>query len=334
MKTHATTFITASFLALVASFGLYTCGMVDTSKDAMEILRRVPNDNILLVSIRPSEIFESQLVQIMLERVKDTKEFKESTQHFQEELGLNLQQDVERILVMSNDLKSLPHSACILMQGNMKPFNSAIDSALAFDKVRHQVHSIEGWKVNEIHAPNRHDGKHNPGTIFVYNDDTEIIATPRISIMQRMLAVKKRGGETLANNRDFIRQFHNLKYTRHAWGIVQVGGLMDDILKKVREKKPDLNIHKLAINELQGGVYLTDAVGISFEAYCPDRDQVTLLYEAANGFLAFGKLTFGSFPEMRKILDGIEILKIDDRVVVNSMVSLDDLTALEKLKEL
>ena len=109
---------------------------------------------------------------------------------------------------------------------------------------------------------------------------------------------------------------------------------MDDILKKEREKKPEINIHKMEIRELQGGVYINEAIGLSFEAYCPDPDQVTLLNEAINGILALGKLTFGSLPEIRKILDGIEILKIDDRVVVNTRVSLEQLAALEKLREL
>ena len=334
MKTHINDYRPVYLLMLLTSIGLSSCGTNEMSKDAMDILRRVPDDNVLLVSIRPDEIFGSQIVQNIIRQERHKSKFEESREHFKKELGLNLEKDVERILIMSADLKNMPASACVLIQGNMKPFNAAVDSALKFEKIGHSFHTVQGLKVIELDARKMERKGHGPSTIFLYNDDDEIIVTPARQVMERMLTIKKHGGETLANDRDFIRQFQNLKYTRHAWGIVQVEGLMDDILKKVREKKPEINIHKMEIRELQGGIYINEAVGVSFEAYCPDRDQVTLLNEAVNGFLALGKLTFGSLPEIRKILDGIEILKIDARIVVNIRVSLEQLAALEKLKEM
>lgn len=327
MKTITRLFTdTATVLLIVAVSVIALRCSSEKSMDSLEILRRIPADNALLVTFKPAEMLRSNLFQSLSLKGKEMKNIHKAGREFRAKTGINPIDDVERVVIMSGNLRNIESSWCILIQGNMKGFYT--DSIRAEKDIEFNTESTTEWNVEHLIIRKKGEPMH----VYLYHDDGEIMFAAREDIMKRMLDIKRNGGKTLDEDVSFIRRFRNLAYTKHAWGTISVGDLMDDVIKKVHEKKPDLKINKLEISNIQSGIYLNGKLGVSANVFCPNREQTTLLHDALNGLLAFGKLTFGSTPEMRKILDNVEVTQTEDQLNVNASISLQEILALENLK--
>lgn len=314
-------------MLLLAIFPLliFRCSQ-DNSRDALEVLRRIPQNNKLIVSFRPAETFRSNFFQSLSSQ--DRKELREifrAERRLRSKTGINVIDDIERIIIMSSDLRNLENSWCVLVQGNMSEF--FMDSLCAEKEIECDSLTMRGWTAYKVSIHKR--TKHLD--VYLYHDDEEILLASKEELMDDMLDIKRSGGNTLEDSDSFIREFRTLPFTRNAWGMIDVGEIIDDVLKKVNQKKPDLRIAKLEITRIQGGMYVNDKLGISINTQCPNPEQARLLHDAAIGMLAFGKLTFGSIPAIRQILDKVEISHAENGISIISNISIEEVKALQEL---
>ena len=76
---------------------------------------------------------------------------------------------------------------------------------------------------------------------------------------------------------------------------------------------------------------IDDHVAFGLQAYCDNAEQSRLLEDALKGFMAMGKLTGGMVPQVRELLDKIEIRNADNRIEVIVDIPIKDIQALQEL---
>ena len=131
----------------------------------------------------------------------------------------------------------------------------------------------------------------------------------------------------------FMQKYDSIRYREHIWFMLPVEGIMNDVLDKVQAAKPDFQLDIKNITGIQGGINLGDELGVSLQAYCTNEELVTLFADTINGFIAMGKLTVGSLPQVREILDTIEVSKNENLLECNVSLPLENLMALQALKK-
>jgi len=242
--------------------------------------------------------------------------------------GVDLAKDIDRIVIMSEDIRNFSKTWSVLVQGDLNV--SFIDSLITHTEIGDSVFALRGFDVHYITAANKADFL----KLYVCFDENEALISSGKTLMDKMLGLKQGKGKALADNKLIMQKYDSIKYREHIWFMLPVEGLMNDVLDKVQAARPDFKLDIKNISAIQGGLNLGDELGVSLQAYCTDKELVALFADTINGFIAMGKLTVGSIPQVREILDTIEVSKNENLLECNVSLPLENLLALQALKNM
>ena len=308
------------------------CGKKEAVDENAHILQRIPENNVLIVSVKPKEILKSPFIAALSSLSEKNKnnfdEYREKESQFRKLTGIDPAEDIERIMILSEDLRNFPETWSIIAQGNMKM--TFLDSLLTVAEIPDSMIVVRGFDVRYIKAP----GNGNFLKLYMYFDDHEIMMTSNETILDKMLGLKKGKGNSIADSEHFKERYASLKYTDHIWFMLPVEGLMNDVMAKIRTQRPDFKLDIQNITDIQGSIGFGNDAGLSLQAYCSDTELVGLFADTINGFIAMGKLTVGAVPQIREVLNAIEVTKQDNLLECSVTMPVENLIALQALKDL
>ncbi|MBN1292443.1 MAG: hypothetical protein JXB48_11445 [Candidatus Latescibacteria bacterium] len=319
------------FIILMMIF-ITGCGKKEPVDENVHILQRIPENNVLIVSVKPTEILKSPFIAALSSLNEKNKnnfdEYREKESEFRKLTGIDPAKDIERIMILSEDLRNFPQTWSIIAQGNLKM--TFLDSLLTKAEIPDSMIVVRGFDVHYLKA--RNNG--NFLKLYMYFDDHEVMMTSNESILDKMLGLKKGSGNSIADSEHFKERYASLKYTDHIWFMLPVEGLMNDVMAKIRTQRPDFKLDIQNITDIQGSVGFGNDAGLSLQAYCSDTELVGLFADTINGFIAMGKLTVGAVPQIREVLNSIEVTEQDKLLECNVKVPVENLIALQALKNL
>ena len=316
-------------LIVVTALIFSGCGKKEYTDKNADIMRRIPDTTILIVSAKPKEILNSPLFASLSSLNKaGNGNFRKKEQEFMNLTGVDLAKDIDRIVIMSEDIRNFSKTWSVLVQGDLNV--SFIDSLITHTEIGDSVFALRGFDVHYITAANKADFL----KLYVCFDENEALISSGKTLMDKMLGLKQGKGKALADNKLIMQKYDSIKYREHIWFMLPVEGLMNDVLDKVQAARPDFKLDIKNISAIQGGLNLGDELGVSLQAYCTDKELVALFADTINGFIAMGKLTVGSIPQVREILDTIEVSKNENLLECNVSLPLENLLALQALKNM
>jgi hypothetical protein len=312
-------------LALLLAVLATGCATDNIPADIVDILRRVPGEETLVVAVEPAAIAQSTLVQALYEEtnINDKKDLEEGWQKGREIVGIDPAEDIERIVVMLEDLQHPKQSWSVLLQGDIDGF--FLDSLVAFGMEADTLESIQDFAVYQVKT-----GKEHTGSVFLAWDASELMVT---GTQERLVAmIDRKFSDTLPVHLTQLRQyFENLPYAKDAWCLLPVKAVMDDVWSKAQKLDPNFDLQAMQIAHIQGGLSLNGKIGVCMQAYAPAAEQLTLLTDALNGLLAMGKLTIGTIPKARRLLDHVQIQQEAERLDVLIDLPLAELRDLQAM---
>ncbi len=323
-------FIAVPFLVTVVIALIFSgCGEKEYADKNLDIMHRIPDSNILIVSAKPKEILNSPLFASLSSLDNDANgNLKQKEQELMNMTGIDPARDIDRIVIMSEDIRNFSKTWSVIVQGNLNV--SFIDSLLSHTEIGDSIITVRGFDVHYITAKKKADFL----KLYVCFDENEALISSGKTIMDKMLGLKQGKGKALADNKNIMQKYDRIRYREHIWFMLPVEGIMNDVLDKVQAARPDFQLDIKNITAIQGGLNLSDELGVSLQAYCSDKELVALFADTINGFIAIGKLTVGALPQVREILDTIEVSKNENLLECNVSLPLENLMALQALKNL
>jgi len=326
IKRHVT-FLAAAAALATALVSLTGCAPKDKSGEIYQVLSRLPDDAALVVAAKPAAIFNSQFIKSFSEIDLKMDKFSKGREECRAKIGLDPLADIDRVIVYTSDLKeSFENNWAVILEGRFERF--FLDSLTAKRDFVDSLCRMEDFQVHCLWEA----GHDNSKKLYLYFAKDEMILTIRDSSMVRMLQLKKGGmGRTLADRKELVGRILSLKFHDHLWFMIPTEGLMKDVLVKVRKKRPDFQADLLEITSIQGGLKLDGELGVDLQADCSSEKPAKLLFDAANGFLALGKLSAGVVPELRTILDRVEIVQKAKTLEITLSLPAKDIQNLKNL---
>jgi hypothetical protein len=326
IKRHAT-FLTAAAALATALISLTGCAPKDKSGEIYQVLRRIPDDAALVIAAKPAAIFSSQFFKAFPDIEPKLGEFSKGRAECRAKIGLDPLADIDRVILYNNDLKeSFEKNWAVILEGRFERF--FLDSLTTKSDLIDSLCRMENFQVHCLWEPKSEDKE----KLYLYFEKNEMLLTIHEPNMIQLLQLKKGGmGRTLADRKELVSRILSLKFHDHLWFMIPTEGLMKDVLVKVRKKRPDFQADLLEITSIQGGLKLDGELGIDLQADCSSEKPAKLLFDTANGFLALGKLSAGVVPELRTILDRVEIVQKAKTLEITLSLPAKDIRNLKNL---
>ncbi|MFC1564232.1 hypothetical protein ACFL6G_04805 [candidate division KSB1 bacterium] len=304
-------------------FSIAACN--ENAYQSEQILKRIPDGDFMVFSAKPKDILNSTFVKTAIEMDIGMDEFLRDIADFEEKMGVNPKEDVERFTVFSDDFKGIEENFGIIAQGNFRDFD--LENMIWEMRAEDSLVTIASYEVHMLTDYRRRDEK----TGYLYYDENEMIIGANRDFMAKILELKKGTGPNLSNNRDFTAKLNRLKNKNSYWFVVPTNQLIEDVLEKVKERNPQFSGDVLEIEAFLGGFTVGDELKSNFLAYNSREEQLQLLYDLANSAQGLGILTMVEFPELRDILRRVDINKSSDYLEIKGTLTLDDLEMLDDL---
>jgi len=298
-------------------------GMVNSNRYPIQydILKRIPAGNFLLFSAAPKDFCGSEFVQLLLGLDSELEELKTKSGEVEDLIGVN-PMDIERITVFCGDPRKIDDELGTIIQVDAKNFH--YDLILSEFKGTHSSFWLSGYNVQMF----REDKSRSSQEVYLYHDDKEIVITTNKDIMEKSLDLKRGKGPSLADDSDFVNRMNNLKYNKSLWVHLPTDKIIEDILGKVNTKRPDILKNNFEFRNLLCGINLSSDLKFNVQIYNPNEEQLTLTYDLFNGLKALGMLSLAEVPELKEVLDKIELNKEEKYFEIDAKITMDDIKLL------
>ncbi len=314
--------ISAVMFFLLFSFA--ACNEYENTAD-MELLKRIPDGDFMVFSAKPKSIMNSQFVETVIDMDVGMEDFMHRITRFEREFGVNPRTDIDRFTAFSDDFRGIEENYGLFVQGDFREFDA--ESVIWEMHAEDTLITIAAFEVHKLTHRKRYEDR----VQFMYYDDKEIIVAADYDFMEKILELKKGTGSDMSANADFIRKLDRLKNKNDYWFVIPTNQLIEDVLEKVRERDPRFSGEILRIEAFLGGFSIGNELKSNFQAYNSNEEQLDLLYNLAYSARGLGALALVEFPEIREILNRIEINKSTGYLEIMSTLTKNDLEMLDDL---
>jgi hypothetical protein len=306
-----TTGLVASYMGLPVAF---------SSAAGPDELQYVPADASVVAYANVREIMDSDFRERFRQFEPDTHERDE----FQEKTGVNIDKDINSVIaaLLAGDLANSPHKNLLLLARGR--FDQARLEALALEhggKVEDYA-TAEGAKRLITHVDDQ--GSADMAIGFLEGD---LIAIGGYDAIKKALDAKQ-GRNVVSVNGDLMNQISQIDAS-NAWAVGRFDAIADQaqLPSEVRSYIP-------AIQWFSAATHINGGVSGVFKAEARDEESAKNLRDVLNGLVALAKMQAGSKPELKTIVDSLQLSGDGKNIAVSFTLPTELFDALEQLKKL
>jgi hypothetical protein len=280
-------------------------------------LQYVPSNAALVAFANVREVMNSDFRQRFREIEPDSKERDE----FEQKTGINIDTDVDTVIAaVMPRAEGAPE---------WHPGNGVVVLARGrFQQARLEELAIEhGGKVEEYSGKrllthsNEHGGNNDMAVAFL---DADLVAVGGYQAVKNSIDASTRGVNIISNN-EMMQQINQLDAS-NAWAVGRFDALAQEARfpTEIQAQIPQIQWFSAA-GHVNGGVS-----GV-FKAETRDKESADNLRDVVRGFLALAKMQAGARPELKAMVDSLQLGGDDKSVSLAFEVPSEVLDALEAL---
>jgi hypothetical protein len=201
----------------------------------------------MVICFMPEEILQSELLLSFIKShdENEMQQMQEGWNKVREYCGIDPMQDIDQVIIMSEDMRKPRQSASAIILGDFR--NLLLDSLLLLQEhVRMDTMNIQNQDVISFVSREKERNR-----LLAALTDSEIMLALDEERMERMLALKNGDAKSLEHSR-IAERFQDIPYSSQAWCMLPLGNVMDDVLDKARKLKPDYDLSMMQISHIQG----------------------------------------------------------------------------------
>jgi hypothetical protein len=320
-KTRVFVVTAAAILAVGLTTGLVASYMglpVAFSRAAgPDELQYVPADAAVVAYANVREIMDSQFRERFRQFEPDTRERDE----FQKKTGVNIETDINTVVAA---MTSVPqqgtdprNSILILARGT---FQQAQLEKLALD----HGGQVEDYNGKRLLSHRNDAGETDMAIGFL---EAGLIALGGYDAIKR--SIDANGGRNIVStNSDIMRQIGELD-AANAWAV----GRFDAIAGSAHVPS-EVQAHLPAIQWFSAATHVNGGVSGVFKAEARDEESAKNMRDVLNGFLALAKMQSSERPELKTMVDSLQLSGEGKNVAVSFTLPSELFDALQQLKQL
>ena len=320
-KTRVFVVTAAAILAVGLTTGLVASYMglpVAFSRAAgPDELQYVPAEAAVVAYANVREIMDSQFRERFRQFEPDTRERDE----FQAKTGVNIEQDINSVVAA---LTNVPEPGA-------SPHNSMLILARGrFEKERLEALALEHGGQVEIYQEKSlliHRGDAGDKEMAIGFLENDLIALGGYEAVKR--SIDANGGRNIVStNADIMRQIGELD-AANAWAV----GRFDAIAHSANVPA-EIQAHIPAIQWFSAATHVNGGVSGVFKAEARDDESAKNMRDVLNGFLALAKMQASAKPELKTMVESLQLSGEGKNVAVSFTLPTELFDALQQLKQL
>jgi hypothetical protein len=303
-----TTGLVASYMGLPVAF---------SRAAGPDELQYVPAEAAIVAYANVREIMDSQFRERFRQFEPDTSERDE----FQRKTGVNIDHDINTVVAaMVPPLEGAAHPAnsmLILARGRFEP-------ATLQDLAVEHGGRVETYNGKTLLVHQNENGIASMGIGFL---DTDLIALGAVDAIKRSMDASG-GRNIVSTNSELMRHIGELD-AANAWAV----GRFDAIANSATVPA-EIQAHLPAIHWFSAATHINGGVSGVFKAEARDDESAKNMRDVLNGFLALAKMQSGERPELKSMVDSLQLSGEGKNVAVSFTLPSELFDALQQLKQL
>lgn len=303
-----TTGLVASYMGLPVAFS-QTAGPDE--------LQYVPADAAVVAYADVRQIMDSSFRERFRQFEPDTQERDE----FEQKTGINIDEDINSVVaaMMPAGLESEKHpqnGMLILARGR---FQQERLEALALQ----HGGAVEDYNGKRLLLHRDSDGTSDIAVGFI---EADLVALGGYDAIKR--AVDAGNGNNIVSNTEMMRQVNQLD-AANAWAV----GRFDAIARSAHLPS-EIQAHIPAIQWFSAATHINGGVSGVFKAEARDDESAQNMRDVLRGFLAMAKMSADSQPELKTMVDSLQLSGEGTNVALSFTLPSELFDALQQLKQL
>lgn len=303
-----TTGLVASYMGLPVAF---------SRAAGPDELQYVPADAAIVAYANVREVMDSNFRERFRQFEPDTKERDE----FQEKTGVNIEQDINTVVAAmmpgGTDVQAHPPSGMLILARGR------------FEQSRLEALALEHGGKAEDYGGKRlltHANETGGAAMAIGFLEADLIALGGYEAIKK--SIDAGAGNNVVSNTEMMRQINDLD-AANAWAV----GRFDAITGAGR-LPTEIQAHMPAIQWFSAATHINGGVSGVFKAEAKDDESAQNLREVVRGFLALAKMQASSKPELKTMVDSLQLSGDGKNVAISFMLPSELFDALEQLKKL
>jgi hypothetical protein len=303
-----TTGLVASYMGLPVAF---------SSAAGPEELQYVPANAAVVAYADVRELMGSAFRERFRKFEPDTKERDE----FEQKTGVNIEQDIQTVVAAfmpgaAGDTEWRPdRGALILARGRFEP---ARLEALALE----HGGAVEDYKGKRLLTHVKDSGEPEIAMGFI---DADLVALGGYSAVKA--AIDAGTGNNVFSNTELMRQLNDLEDS-NAWAVGRF-----DALAQAGRLPTEIQSQITAIQWFSAATHINGGVSGTFKAETRDEEAAKNIRDIINGGLAMARLHASSKPELRAVVDSLQLSGDGKNVALSFQLPAEFFDALEALRQ-
>lgn len=304
-----TTGLVASFMGLPVAF---------SRAAGPDELQYVPADAAVVAYADVRQIMDSEFRERFRQFEPDTQERDE----FERRTGINIDEDINTVV------------AAMMPRGLDAP-NGPQSGMLILARGRFQLERLEALALEHggraedysgkrlLLSPAHDDTDHAMAIGFI---EADLVALGGVEAVKRGIDAGQ--GNNVVSNTELMRQINALE-SSNAWAVGRFDAIADS-----RHVPNELQAHLPAIQWFSAATRINGGVSGVFKAEARDDESAQNMRDMLRGFLAMAKMSAGSKPELKTMVDSLQLTGEGRNVALSFTLPSELFEALEQLKKL
>jgi hypothetical protein len=303
-----TTGLVASYMGLPVAF---------SRAAGPEELQYVPDDAAIVAYANVRQIMDSEFRERFRQFEPDTRERDE----FEAKTGVNIEHDINSVVAVITPAATQPttgpNGMLILARGRFE------QSRLENLALEHGGH-VEDYNGKRLLIHRNESGTAEMAIGFL---EADLIALGGYEAIKR--SIDANGGRNIVStNADLMRQIGEIEAS-NAWAVGRF-----DAIANSGHLPSEIQAHLPAIEWFSAATHINGGVSGVFKAEARDEEAAKNMRDVLNGFLALAKMQSSSHPELKVMVDSLQLSGDGKDVAVSFTLPSELFDALEQLKKL
>jgi hypothetical protein len=303
-----TTGLVASYMGLPVAF---------SRAAGPEELQYVPDDAAIVAYANVRQIMDSEFRERFRQFEPDTRERDE----FEAKTGVNIEHDINSVVAVltpsATPPTTGPNGMLILARGRFE------QSRLENLALEHGGH-VEDYNGKRLLIHRNESGTVEMAIGFL---EADLIALGGYEAIKK--SIDANGGRNIVStNADLMRQIGEIEAS-NAWAVGRF-----DAIANSGHLPSEIQAHLPAIEWFSAATHINGGVSGVFKAEARDEEAAKNMRDVLNGFLALAKMQSSSHPELKVMVDSLQLSGDGKDVAVSFTLPSELFDALEQLKKL
>ena len=302
-----TTGLVASYMGLPVAF---------SRAAGPDELQYVPADAAVVAYANVREVMDSSFRERFRKYEPDTTERDE----FEQKTGVNIEEDIQSVVAA-------------LMPSPEGTTGGGENGLLVLARGRFEPARIEALALEHGGAVEEYQGKrlltHVKETdgpdLAVGFLDVDLIAMGGYAAVKR--AIDAGAGNNVVSNTEMMRQINDLD-SSNAWAVGHF-----EAIAKIGQLPSELQAHMPAIRWFSAATHINGGLSGVVKAEARDEEAAKNLHDLLNGFLALAKMQADSRPEIKTVVDSVQLTGDGKNVALSFTLPSELFDALEALSK-